>query len=217
MSLKTMTISKYRGIFIVAALIMSAAVGTAGRAHAQELGLRTNLLSLATGTVNFGAEWAFDPRMTVELIATCNIPGLIYYGDKARNRKLWNWMLQPEVRFWQTEAFNRGFFGIHAGGGAFDAGGITLPLGIAPGLARHRFEGWMAGAGVSYGWQWWLDERWNLEATFGFGYFYMKYNRFTTPASTVIDRAGEVHHYFGPSRLGISVTYLLGSKKQLVP
>jgi hypothetical protein len=195
-------------IITAALLIMHASA-----AGAQTIGVKTNALYWATGTVNVGAEIAIAPKTTIELMATCNIPGLLYFGDKALNRKIWHWTVQPEVRFWNREPFNGGFVGIHAGGGAFDGGGIKLPFGIVPNFAGHRYEGWLMGAGVSYGHQWLLTPRLNLEATVGFGYFYMEYNRFSTPASKKIDVHNRVRHYVGPSRVGLSLYYMLGSKK----
>jgi hypothetical protein len=124
------------------------------------------------------------------------------------------------VRFWHSEAFNRGFVGVHATTGAYDAGGINIPLGVFPDFGSHRYEGWMAGVGVSYGWQWYLTPRFNVEATFGFGYLYLKYNRFggeddagrTGTASQMIDQLDHVHHYFGPTRIGVSFSYMLRYK-----
>lgn len=191
-------------------MLLSAGATTAS---AQQVGLKTNLLYWATGTVNFSGEIATSPKTTIDVVATCNIPGLLYFGDPALNRKLWNWTVQPEMRFWHSEAFNRGFVGIHAGGGAFDAGGINIPLGVFPDFGNHRYEGWMAGAGVSYGWQWWVSPHWNFEATFGFGYLYMMYNSFTPQTGSVIDELNKVHHYFGPTKIGLSFTYLFRSKK----
>ncbi len=202
-----MKINHIPKIILASFLILQAA--TAG---AQKIGVKTNALYWATGTVNLGAEVEVAPKTTVELTATCNIPGLLYFGDKSRNRKIWHWTVQPEVRFWTTEAFSRGFVGIHAGGGAFDGGGIRLPFGILPSFADHRYEGWLMGAGVSYGWQWWLSPRLNVEATVGFGYFYMEYNRFSTPASKIIDTRNRVRHYIGPTRAGLSLYYLFGKK-----
>jgi hypothetical protein len=185
----------------------------ATHADAQKVAVGTNLLYWATGTVNINSEIAVAPKTSINISGTCNIPGLLYYGDQTRNRKLWHWIAQPELRFWHTEVFNRGFVGIHAGGGAFDAGGITMPLGMVPNFGTHRYEGWMAGAGVSYGWQWWVSPHWNFEATFGFGYAYMEYNRFVRPESNVADEINKVHHYFGPTKIGLSFSYLFRSKK----
>ncbi len=201
---------------LVRIVLIVTAVLAWGSARGQKAGLKTNLLYWGTGTVNLAGEVAVAPRITIDLLGTCNIPGLIYFGDKALNRKIWHWTASPEVRFWHTEAFNRGFVGVHASTGAFDTGGIGLPLGIFPDLKDHRYEGWKAGLGVSYGWQWWVSPHWNFEATFGFGYLYTKYNRFGGPggsASQVMDEIDTVHHYFGPTRIGLSFTYLFRSKK----
>ncbi len=206
-----LTMNRFPKILLMVAFSLCAA-----GASAQRIGIKTNALYWATGTVNFAGEVAVMPKMTVDLTATCNIPGLLYFGDKALNRKLWHWTVQPEVRFWHNEAFNRGFVGLHATTGAFDAGGINLPLGVFPDFGSHRYEGWMAGAGVSYGWQWYISPHFNVEATFGFGYLYLKYNRFGGPlgsASQIMDEIDTVHHYFGPTRIGVSFTYLLRSKK----
>ncbi len=152
-------------------------------------------------------------RVTLNATGALNIPGVIYFGNPVHNRKVWHWTASPEVRFWPREAFNGGFVGIHAVGGAFDAGGITLPLGVFPDLGGHRFEGWLAGAGAVGGWQWILSPHWNLETTFGFGWLYVKYDRFHTPESDARDEVGTVHHYFGPTRLGVSFSYLFRSQK----
>jgi hypothetical protein len=207
-----MTVSKIKKISIAAAIALFAIISS-DNANAQRVAVGTNILYWATGTVNLSSEVAINPKTTINLSASSNIPGLIYYGKKERNRKLWHWNVQPEVRFWNTEAFNRGFVGIHAGGGAFDAGGITMPLGLMHDFGKHRYEGWMAGAGVSYGYQWWVSPHWNLEATLGFGYMYMEFNRFETPASKYIDQEHKTYHYFGPTRVGLSFSYLFRSKK----
>ncbi|MDR2912305.1 MAG: DUF3575 domain-containing protein [Alistipes sp.] len=199
----------------LAALLLCATAVATTPARAQKVAIKTNLLYWATGTVNFAGEFAVKPRMTIDLTATSNLPGVLYYGDKAQNKKLWHWAVQPEVRFWHTEAFNRGFWGIHATTGAFDAGGIKMPGGILPNFANHRYEGWMVGAGISYGWQWFLSPHWNVEATIGAGYLYLKYNRFfpQTAIEPEADQIDAVQHYIGPTRVGITFSYLLRSKK----
>ncbi len=201
---------------LVKIALVGAAVLAGVSAKGQQAGLKTNLLYWGTGTVNFAGEIAVAPRVTLDIMGTCNIPGLIYFGDKALNRKIWHWTASPEARFWHTEAFNRGFVGVHAMTGAFDVGGIKLPPGINPNMKDHRYEGWLVGAGASYGWQWWVGPHWNFEATIGFGYLYMRYNRFGGPggsASQVMDEVDTDHHYFGPTRIGLSFSYLFRSKK----
>jgi hypothetical protein len=41
----------------------------------------------------------------------------------------------------------------------------------------------------------------------------MVYNRFQAPESPVLDQTDHVHHYFGPTRIGLSFSYLFRSKK----
>jgi hypothetical protein len=198
---------------LVKGIFLAAALSVAGTVAAQKAALKTNVPLWATGTVNFSGEIAVHPRVTIDITATSNLPGVLYFGDKALNRKIWHWTAQPEARWWFTEAFNRGFVGFHAGGGSFDTGGITLPFGLYPDWALHRYEGWFAGAGVSYGWQWWLSPHWNFEATLGVGYRYVVYNRFVDPPSTIMDQADVVKHWFGPTKFGLSFSYLFRSKK----
>lgn len=185
-------------------------VSVSAAAHAQKVGLKTNLIYWGTASINLAVEAKLAPKTTLDLVATGNP---FVFGEKDLNRKLWHWTAQPEIRFWHCEAFNRGFVGIHATAGAFDAGGIDIPLGIFPGFKDHRYEGWMAGIGASYGWQWYLSPHWNLEATFGFGYLYIEYDQFQCARCAPKVAEDVVKHYFGPTKVGVSFTYLFKSKK----
>lgn len=97
-----------------------------------------------------------------------------------------HWLVQPEARYWLCEKFNGHFFGIHAHGGQYNWGGM-LPWGFKDGkmfgiesrqMSEHRFQGWLAGAGISYGYQWILSNRWSLEASLGVGYAYLDYGKY---------------------------------------
>ncbi|MCD8173727.1 MAG: DUF3575 domain-containing protein [Alistipes sp.] len=178
----------------------------AGGLRGQEVGIKTNLLYWGTTTPNSGVEVKTGVRTTLDLVGTYN-PFTFH-----NNMKLKNWTFQPEFRLWNCEAFNRGFWGFHLTGGQFNAGNLNLPLGVFPKLDDHRFEGYMAGGGVSYGYQWYLGPHWNLEATFGFGYLYLNYDQYECA------KCGEMlghgtKHYFGPTRIGVSFIYLFRSKK----
>jgi hypothetical protein len=199
-----MTKNLLKAGLVVAVLLAAATL------HAQKVGLKTNTLYWATGTINLGVEVAMGPKTTLDIVATGN-PWV--FGEKILNRKIWHWTASPEIRFWQGERFNGGFIGVHATTGAFDAGGIALPLGVFPELKEHRYEGWMAGVGASYGWQWYLSPHWNFEATFGFGYLLLNYNKFECVRCGEMKENNVVKHYFGPTRIGLSFTYLFKSKK----
>ncbi|MDR1380757.1 MAG: DUF3575 domain-containing protein [Tannerella sp.] len=76
------------------------------------------------------------------------------------------------------------------------------------GIYINSFEGWFAGAGVSYGYHWVLGRRLSLEFTLGVGYVYLQYDK--SRCTDCKKKLGEESaHYFGPTRAGISLVYML--------
>lgn len=176
---------------------------------AQEVGLKTNLLYWGTTTPNFAVEVALNQKTTFELHGGYNP---FRFGSKDSNHKLQHWLIMPELRRWKREKFEGHFFGFHALFGSYNVGNVHLPLGILSGLKKSRYEGYGVGAGVSYGYQWRLSPRWNLETQFGFGYTYLNYERYEC------HRCGEFlerkhKHYIGPTKAGVSLIYLIKSPK----
>jgi len=179
------------------------------RLPAQQIAVKTNVPYWATTTPNVSLEAALDAKTTIDLQLSFN-PW--QYGSKEDNKKLQHWLIQPELRRWIYEKYDGHFFGVHSFFGRYNAGGIKLPLGIFGGMENNRYEGYGIGAGLSYGYQWYLSSHWNLEATFGFGYAYLNYDRFE--CRNCGEHQLKTHkHYFGPTRLGVSVIYLFKSQK----
>ena len=76
------------------------------------------------------------------------------------------------------------------------------------GVYVNTYEGWFAGAGVSYGYHWILAPRFSLEFTVGAGYIYVNYEK--NRCTDCIKKLDEgVKHYFGPTRAGISMVFML--------
>ena len=76
------------------------------------------------------------------------------------------------------------------------------------GIYVNSFEGWLIGAGVSYGYHWIIAPRFSMEFTVGFGYAYLDYDK--TRCTDCRKKLGEEKaHYFGPTRAGISLVYML--------
>lgn len=180
-------------------------------AFAQKVGIKTNLLYDATSTMNLGVEFGLSPRWTLDISGNFN-PWT--FSD---NRKMKHWLVQPEARYWFCEKFNGHFLGIHAHGGQYNWGGM-LPWGFKDGkmfgsienkhILENRYQGWLAGAGLSYGYQWILGNRWSLEATIGVGYAYLSYDRY--PCGTCGVKLDEGHkNYFGPTKAGITLIYMI--------
>lgn len=158
--------------------------------QAQRIGVKTNTLYWLTGTINGGLELALGRRTSLDLTAAYN-PWTF-----KENKKMHFWAAQPELRYWLCERFEGHFFGIHAHGGQFYGG-----------FKEKRYDGYFAGGGISYGYDWILSPHWNLEATFGLGYIHAWYKE--SPRIPCIKCIKDQRrNYFGPTRLGLTFTYL---------
>lgn len=164
--------------------------------------LKTNLLYDLTTTFNLGAELRVGDRYTLDLSVNYN-PWTF-----SHNKKLKHLLIQPELRYWLCEPFNKHFFGAHLMYSRFNVGNLNFPLDILPSLDDYRYQGNLYGGGFSYGYQWYLSPRWSMEATFGFGYFYMDYKKYECHNCGKYIESGD-KHYFGPTKAGISLIYMI--------
>ncbi|NDV82361.1 DUF3575 domain-containing protein [Bacteroides sp. 51] len=172
------------------------------------VGLKTNLLYDATGTFNLGLEFRTGERTSFELPVNWN--PWTFSG----NRKWKHVLVQPEFRWWTTEAFKGHFFGVHAHYAFYNVS--RLPNGpFSRNMADSRYEGWLAGAGLSYGYRWNFSRNWALEATIGVGYAYLDYKKYE--CGDCGERIGaDTKNYFGPTKAGITLIYNIGGKKKPV-
>lgn len=171
-------------------------------ANAQKVALKTNLLYDATTTPNLGAELAMGKKSTLQLFYGLNP----WKFASDRTKQLRHWLLMPEYRYWTCQKFNGHFFGIHALGGQYNVGGIDLPNPVFKDLDKKRYEGWYAGGGLTYGYQWLLSRHWNLEASVGVGYIRFHYKEFPcTECGALIQENNK--NYFGPTKLALSLMY----------
>ena len=167
----------------------------------QKIGVKTNLLTWATTSLNIGLEFGTGVHSTINLFGSYNP------FEFSSTKKLKHWVFMPEYRYWTCERFNGSFFGVHMLGGKFNVGGIKLPWGIFSNLEKYRYQGWGIGGGLTYGYQWLLGKHWNLEASIGAGYAYLKYDKF--PCAECGERLDKgVKHYFGVTKAAISLIYL---------
>jgi hypothetical protein len=163
--------------------------------------IKTNLIYDATSTINVGMEFRLNNCLTLELPLNINL----WTFDN--NVKFKHYLVQPELRYWIHESFNGHFLGTHLHYARFNAGGINVPNAF-PLLKDNRLDGNLYGFGFSYGYQWYLGKRWSMEATFGFGYAYADYGIYGCRECDQQTGRG-YHHYFGPSKLGLSVLYMI--------
>lgn len=170
--------------------------------HSPSVSIKTNILYDLTTSFNLGVEVRTASKYTLDI--STNYNPWTFSG----NKKFKHFMVQPEFRYWICEPFNGHFWGIHALYSRYNAGGIKLPFIHEQKIESTRYQGNLFGAGISYGYQWLLAPRWNLELTIGAGYAYLDYKAFEcrTCGSELYKKD---RHYIGPTKLGVSLMYII--------
>ena len=187
--------------------------------YSQNLGIKTNLLYDATSTINLGVEFALADKLTLDISGNFNpwsFPqerinrlGVVVEQHDAIMK---HWMIQPELRWWLCEKFNGHFFGAHVHGGQFNVGGMSfLPDGWGEkGVQTKRFDGWLTGVGLAYGYHWILSNRLSLEFSLGGGYAFLGYDKYTSVKKNARkDPNTYKMHYLGLTKVGVSVIFML--------
>lgn len=175
-------------------------------ASAQKVVVKTNLLYDITATANLGIEFKVAPKWTVDISGNLNA---WTFSD---NKKWKHWVLQPEARYWLCERFNGHFVGAHLVGGIYNMGNWNTDftfLGTDFGqLKEHRYEGWLVGAGIAYGYHWMLGRHWSVEAEIGIGYVYTQADKYECPRCGEQLENNKPHHYVGPTKAAVNLIYV---------
>ena len=191
-----------RKLSIVLAILLSLSIPTA---KAQKVAIKTNILYDALLSPTIGIEVATAQKWSIDVSGTVNFWTI--------NEKRWRqWMAQPEARYWLCQRFSGSFFAINAIAGQYNFGNLNIGgrnfLGTdLKQLEDHRLQGWMAGAGVAYGYSWILDRRWNIEAEIGVGWIYTRYDRYKCAGCGAKDLSNKTHNYVGPTKAAINLIY----------
>lgn len=166
-----------------------------------QVGIKTNVAMDAVAIPNLGVEVGVSKKLTVD------VP--VYYNPwKYSDTKMLKLvMVQPELRYWLCDKFNGHFFGFHLMGGAYNTTGIDLPFSPFDDLEDYRYKGHFYGGGISYGYQFVLGRHWNLGATVGFGYAYVRYKKY--PCEECGEMLEKSHkNYFGPTKAALNLIYI---------
>jgi len=159
-------------------------------ATCQEFALKTNALYWLTTTPNLSVEAGLSRNVTFELFGAYN--PWTFKDDK----KMKCWVVQPELKLWLCDRWEGHFFGIHAFAAQYFGG-----------FHSKRYDGYLAGAGITYGYDWILSPRWNIEAEIGVGYARLWYKESERiPCEKC--HTNEHKNYFGPTRVALSLVYL---------
>lgn len=195
-----------RKILALASIMFFSCVGL----KAQNVGIKTNLISDAVTSPNLGVEFRMAPKWTFDISGQLNMWNI-------HERRWRHWMVQPEARVWFCEAFQGSFWALHAIGGQYNIGNLGNLGGILDHmnflgsdfskLKDHRYQGWGVGAGIGYGYDWILGKHWNLEFEVGVGYIYTWFDRYPCTVCGTSDGKGH-HNYFGPTKLSLALEYI---------
>ena len=187
-------------------ITMLACLGISLTAIAQKVAIKTNLLYDATTTFNLGAEFGLSPQWTLDISGNYN-PWTF-----SHNKKWKHWQVQPEARYWFCNKMMGHFIGLHALGGQYNLGNIDADFMLLgtdfSQLKDYRFEGWMVGAGIAYGYAWTLSKHWNLEAEIGLGYVFSKYDKYNCEKCGDKIESDQSHHYVGPTKAALNLVYV---------
>jgi outer membrane protein OmpA-like peptidoglycan-associated protein len=164
------------------------------------------LLYDLTSTLNVGAELRLGEQFTLD------VPFSYNPWKFSGNRYIKHWLVQPELRYWTKRAFSGHFLGAHAHYAQFNFSRI---------FSEYKYEGWLAGAGLSYGYRWALSPAWGLEASLGLGYAYIDYDQYQA-AKTGCNHCGSKlkagsRHYLGVTKAAVSLVYNFGRKPRKSP
>ena len=85
---------------------------------AQDVAVKTNILSDVFLNINTSLEVGLAPRWTLD------ISGEVNAWTLSHDRRWKHWAVQPEARYWFCDRFAGHFIGAHLHGGQYNIGGI---------------------------------------------------------------------------------------------
>ena len=169
--------------------------------YAQHVAISNNAIFDAAGLLSAGIEVPISKKTSLE----------VYGGIRPwkRNERSVHksWVIQSQYRIWPCQMMNGFFWGPYAHLAAFNLGNQDLFFGIRIGKKDFRYEGWLVGAGMGVGYEYILAKHWSLSAEIGVGYTYIDRKAYYCEVCGGM-RGEEAYHYFGPSKLGLSLIYV---------
>ena len=178
-------------------------------AYGQAVAVKTNPLytGVTRMTPNLGLEVGLGGKTTLDLSVGYNPWNRRPNVDDETNVKAVHLLVSPEFRLWTCQRFNGHFFGLHGIFAHFNISELDVPLLFGKDSKKYRHEGYAYGAGISYGYQFLLGKRWNLELSAGAGYARLDYTKYE--CAVCGDRIqDETRDYFGPTRAAVALIFI---------
>lgn len=171
-----------------------------------EWAVKTNLLLDGMGTLAVGFEFKTSDKTSLEIAGGYRLYDSKWPFGASNDSRQRFYYFQPEFRYWLDETFDGHFFGIHAHYAKYNIGGLTSLF--SQSMRDNRYQGHLGGLGLSYGYNWKMNKHWSLEGTIGLGWSYMDYDKYLCQDCGE-KLSSKSRHYFGPTKLGISIVYTI--------
>lgn len=157
----------------------------------QKIAVKTNALNWATISPNISAEFVVNPYMSLDLSASFNL--WTPYADSKFNHL----SLQPELRYWFQRPMAQHFLGF-----------TLLYLDYDLMHKKEYHDGQAFGGGFTYGYNFVLTKRWNLELTAGIGVMHRWEKKYIEGEPLpVMNNANR--WCLVPIKLGVTVSYVI--------
>jgi len=162
------------------------------------LAIKTNIVYGAALTPNLALEFPLNEHISIEASTTYNA------WDMKDNIKWKNLVVMGEARYWPKKAMEGQFFGLNLNWGKYNIGGIKMPY-FADAI-YYRYDGWMSGVGISYGYMYNMTNHWSFEANIGIGLSYTSYDKYLQPVCGAFWGSYK-NILFMPTKIGLSLVY----------
>ncbi len=170
-------------------------------AHAQRFAISNNLVFDLAGALSAGVEVPFSKKSSFAAY------GSLRPWKRGTDHVHKHWIVETQYRYYTCQVMNGFFFGPYAHGGQFNLANSTLPFNLLSGLKSSRYEGWLLGCGFGVGYEYALAKHWNLGAEVGCGYTYINYRKYECEVCGP-EKEDDNYHYFGLSKLALSIIYV---------
>lgn len=154
--------------------------------------IKTNLLFLAAGVANIGAEVSVGKQMSIDVPFTYS-PYTIKNDYKVRVLAV-----QPEFRYWLGRGHKGHFFGANVGAAWYNV--------AFDNTKRYQSNEALLSAGLSYGYRLHFSRHWAAEFTIGAGYATTSYDVFYNIDNGALMESS-TKDYWGITKAGISLVY----------
>lgn len=178
-------------------MVLTVALLSTSVLSAQELSVKTNLLSDVVTVPSVSAEYRISLRWTASL----DVSWMPIRQNP--DHFLRTFKLQPEAHYWLRAPYTGPFVGPSFQWRLFNMGGL-----FAFRTSDSRSQGYLLGAGCTAGWHFTLSNRWGLEPSLTLGYAYAHYKRYDDPRSRIPRKKWNVG-YFGPIAASVQLVYML--------